>query len=110
MHLGPPSKPTQLPSREGIGDSENWGQDYLEDYESYHTEAFEEPYPAYGHPHTRPPAPETLPHADSAMRLLFEKVQRLESEKQRNHQPLWAKSKPGPFTERILNYHKEKEI
>ncbi|CAL9019077.1 unnamed protein product [Prunus brigantina] len=114
-HLGPPEKPTQLPPGEGLGDSENWGQDYLEDYESYHTEAFEELYPAHGHPHTRPPAHgtlphETLPHADPAMRLLFEKVRRLESEQQRAHQPLWAKPRPGPFTERILNYHQEKEI
>ncbi|CAL9006412.1 unnamed protein product [Prunus brigantina] len=44
------------------------------------------------------------------MRLLFEKVRRLESEQQRAHQPLWAKPRPGPFTERILNYHQEKEI
>ncbi|CAL8132253.1 unnamed protein product [Prunus armeniaca] len=44
------------------------------------------------------------------MRLLFEKVRRLESEHQRNHQPLWAKPRPGPFTERILNYHQEKDI
>ncbi|CAL2248236.1 unnamed protein product [Prunus armeniaca] len=109
-HLGPPPKPTQLPLGEGIGDSENWGQGYSEDYESYHTEAFEEFYPAHGHPHTRPPAPETLPHTDPAMRLLFEKVRRLESEHQRNHQPLWAKPRPGPFTERILNYHQEKDI
>ncbi|CAL2260017.1 unnamed protein product [Prunus armeniaca] len=109
-HLGPPPKPTQLPLGEGIGDSENWGQGYSEDYESYHTEAFEEFYPAHGHPHTRPPAPETLPHTDPAMRLLFEKVRRLESEHQCNHQPLWAKPRPGPFTERILNYHQEKDI
>ncbi|CAL9018621.1 unnamed protein product, partial [Prunus brigantina] len=78
-HLGPPEKPTQLPPGEGLGDSENWGQDYLEDYESYHTEAFEEFYPAHGHPHTGPPAPETLPHVDPAMRLLFEKTDRLYS-------------------------------
>ncbi|CAL8157151.1 unnamed protein product [Prunus armeniaca] len=109
-HMGPPPRPTQLPLGEGIGDSENWGQDYLEDYESYHTEASEEFYPAHGHPHNRPPAPETLPHTDPAMRLLFEKVRRLESEQQRNHQPLWAKPRPGPFTERILNYHQEKDI
>ncbi|CAL9025063.1 unnamed protein product [Prunus brigantina] len=44
------------------------------------------------------------------MRLLFEKVRRLESEQQRAHQPLWAKPRPGPFTEHILNYHQEKEI
>ncbi|CAL2255482.1 unnamed protein product [Prunus armeniaca] len=73
-HLGPPPKPTQLPPGEGIGDSENWGQDYLEDYESYHTEAFEEFYLAHDHLHT-----ETLPHTDREMRLLFEKVRRLES-------------------------------
>ncbi|CAL8995975.1 unnamed protein product, partial [Prunus brigantina] len=109
-HLGPPEKPTQLPPREGLGDSENWGRDYLEDYESYHAEAFEELYPAHGHPHTRPPAHGTLPHADPAMRLLFEKVRRTESEQRRAHQPLWAKPRPGPFTERILNYHQEKEI
>ncbi|CAL9018826.1 unnamed protein product, partial [Prunus brigantina] len=108
--LGPPQKPTQLPPGEGIGDSDNWGQDYSEDHEPYHTETFEEFYPAHGRPHTGPPAPETLPHADLAMRLLFEKVRRLESEQQRTHQPLWAKPRPGPFTERILNYHQEKEI
>ncbi|CAL9011954.1 unnamed protein product [Prunus brigantina] len=109
-HLGPPQKPTQLPPGEGIGDSDNWGQDYSEDHESYHTETFEEFYPSHGHPQTEPPAPETLPHAEPAMRLLFEKVRRLESEQQHTHQPLWAKPRPGPFTERILNYHQEKEI
>ncbi|CAL8993892.1 unnamed protein product [Prunus brigantina] len=61
-HLGPPPKPTHIPARE-----------------------------APAHPYTRPSAPETLPHADPAMRLLFEKVRRLESEQQCNHQPLWAK-------------------
>ncbi|CAL9001539.1 unnamed protein product, partial [Prunus brigantina] len=109
-HLGPPQKPTQLPPGEGIGDSHNWEQDYSEDQESYHTETFEDLYPAHGHPHTESPALETLPHADPAMRLLFEKVRRLESEQQRTRQPLWAKPRPGPFTERILNYHQEKEI
>ncbi|CAL2271271.1 unnamed protein product [Prunus armeniaca] len=111
-HLGPPPRPTHVPAGEGMGDSDNWGHDYSEEHESYHTEEFggPDPYLAPGHPHTRPPAPETLPHADPTMRLLFEKVRRLENEQQRNHQPLWAKPRPGPFTERILNYHQEKEI
>ncbi|CAL2257720.1 unnamed protein product [Prunus armeniaca] len=95
-----------------MGDSDDWGHDYSEEHESYHTEEFggPDPYLAPGHTHTRPPAPETFPHADPAMRLLFEKVRRLENEQQCNHQPLWAKPRPGPFTERILNYHQEKEI
>ncbi|CAL2277535.1 unnamed protein product [Prunus armeniaca] len=41
------------------------------------------------------------------MRLFCKKVRSLESEQQRNHQPLWAKPRPGTFTERILNYHQE---
>ncbi|CAL9011061.1 unnamed protein product, partial [Prunus brigantina] len=45
IHLGPPQKPTQLPPGEGIGDSDNWGRDYSEDLDSYHTETFEEFYP-----------------------------------------------------------------
>ncbi|BFG15857.1 hypothetical protein CerSpe_021310 [Prunus speciosa] len=53
---------------------------------------------------------DALPHADPAMRLLFEKVRRLESEQHRSHQPLWVKPRPGPFTERILNNHQEKDI
>ncbi|XP_016648929.1 PREDICTED: uncharacterized protein LOC107880906 [Prunus mume] len=44
------------------------------------------------------------------MRLLFEKVRRLESEQHRSHQSLWAKPRPGPFTEHILNYHQQKNI
>ncbi|CAL8992813.1 unnamed protein product, partial [Prunus brigantina] len=101
-HLGPPPKPTHVPAREGMGDSDNWGQDYSKDHESYHTEALgePEPYPTPGHPHLKPLAPKTIPQADPAMRLLFEKVRRLESEQQRNHQPLWAKPRPGPFTAR----------
>ncbi|KAI5351697.1 hypothetical protein L3X38_004588 [Prunus dulcis] len=62
------------------------------------------------YPTPGPLALETLPHADPAMRLLFEKVRRLESEQHRSHQPLWAKPRPGPFTERILHYHQEKDI
>ncbi|CAL9012302.1 unnamed protein product, partial [Prunus brigantina] len=109
-HLGPPPRPTQLPPGEGIGDSDGWGRDYSEDQEPYHTETLEDLYPAHGHPHTESPAFETIPHADPAMRLLFQKVRRLESEQQRTHQPLWAKPRPGPFTERILNYHQERDI
>ncbi|CAL8102372.1 unnamed protein product [Prunus armeniaca] len=90
VHLGPPPKPTHLLVGEGVGDSKNRRQYYSEDYESYHTEAFEEhePYPTPGHPHLRPLAPEPFPHADLAMRLLFEKVQRLENKQHRSHQPL----------------------
>ncbi|CAL2266409.1 unnamed protein product [Prunus armeniaca] len=44
------------------------------------------------------------------MRLFFEKVWRMESEQHRSYQPLWVKPRPGPFTERILNYHQEKDI
>ncbi|XP_020411317.1 uncharacterized protein LOC109946824 [Prunus persica] len=44
------------------------------------------------------------------MRLLFEKVRHLESEQHRSHQPFWSKPRPGPFTERILHYHQEKDI
>ncbi|CAL2239911.1 unnamed protein product [Prunus armeniaca] len=86
-HLGPPPKPNHLPVGEGAGDSENWGQYYSEDYESYHIEALEEhePYSAPGHSHLRPSAPERLPHADPAMRLLFEKVRRLENEQHCSH-------------------------
>ncbi|CAL8087963.1 unnamed protein product [Prunus armeniaca] len=111
-HLGPLPKPTHLPAGKGVGDSDNWESYHPEDLESYHTEAFEEwePYLTPAHPHTRPSALETLPHADPAMRLLFEKVRRLESKQQRSHQPLWAKPRPGPFTNRILNYHQEKDI
>ncbi|CAL2239271.1 unnamed protein product [Prunus armeniaca] len=89
-HLGPRPKPTHLSAGEGAYDSKNWG--------------------APAHPHLRLSTPEPLPHAYPAMRLLFEKVRRVESEQQRNHQPLWAKPRPRPFTERILNYHQDKDI
>ncbi|CAL2238687.1 unnamed protein product [Prunus armeniaca] len=111
-HLGPPPKPTHLPAGEGAGDSDNWEPYHPKNWESYHTKEFEEwePYLAPAHPHPRPSAPETLPHAHPAMRLHFEKVWRLESEQQRCHQPLLAKPQLGPFTEHILNYHQEKDI
>ncbi|CAL9005335.1 unnamed protein product, partial [Prunus brigantina] len=70
-HLGPPQRPTQLPPGEGIVDSDNWEQDYSEDQESYHTETFEDLYPESS-------ALETLPHADPAMRLLFEKEKEIQ--------------------------------
>ncbi|CAL2257534.1 unnamed protein product [Prunus armeniaca] len=89
-YLGLPPKPTHLPTGEGAGDSDNWEHYHPDDWESYHTKAFKEwePSPAPAHPHPRPSAPETLSHADSPMRLLFEKVQCLENEHQRSHQPL----------------------
>ncbi|CAL2255722.1 unnamed protein product [Prunus armeniaca] len=111
-HLGPPPTPTHLLLGEGAGGLDNWEHYHPDDWESYHTEAFEEwePYSNPAHLQPRPSAPDTLPHADSAMRLLFEKVRRLESEHHCSHQPLWAKPQPRAFTERILNYHQEKDI
>ncbi|KAH0981222.1 hypothetical protein GBA52_008399 [Prunus armeniaca] len=82
--LGPPPKPTHLLAGEGAGDSDNWENYHSEDWENYHTEVFEEwePYSAPAHPHPRPSALDTLPHADPTMRLFFE---RLESEEHRSH-------------------------
>ncbi|CAL2278418.1 unnamed protein product [Prunus armeniaca] len=72
-HLGPPLKPTHLPVGEGAGDLYNWESYHLDDWESYHTEVFEEwePYQAPANPHPRPLVPDTLPHTDPAMRLIF---------------------------------------
>ncbi|XP_034197747.1 uncharacterized protein LOC117613223 [Prunus dulcis] len=111
-HLGPSSGPVHVPDEKGVGDSDSWEFYNSEAWPTYHTEALEdwEHSPAPVCPVPRPLAPLTLPHANPAMRLLFEKVRRLESEQHRSHQPLWAKPRPGPFTERILHYHQEKDI
>ncbi|CAL2259689.1 unnamed protein product [Prunus armeniaca] len=92
-HLGPPPKPTHLPAGEGAGDSDNWEHYHPDGWESYHNEAFKEweTYSTLAYPQPRPLAPDTLPHADPAMRLFFEKVRRLKGEQHRSHQPLWAK-------------------
>ncbi|XP_020417977.1 uncharacterized protein LOC109948691 [Prunus persica] len=111
-HMGPSPGPVRIPDEEGVGDSDSWEFYNSEAWPTYHTEAREdwEHSPAPVCPVPRPLAPETLPHADPAMRLLFEKVRRLKSEQHRSHQPLWVKPRPGPFTEHILHYHQEKDI
>ncbi|KAI5356464.1 hypothetical protein L3X38_009360 [Prunus dulcis] len=55
-------------------------------------------------------APDVLPHTDLAMRLIFEKVFRLEDEQHYSHQPFWTKACLSPFTKRILNYRQEKDV
>ncbi|KAI5311240.1 hypothetical protein L3X38_000104 [Prunus dulcis] len=92
-HLGPSPGPIRVPDGEGVGDSDSWEFYNSETWTTYHTETLEdlEYSPAPVCPAPRPLALETLPHADPAMRLLFEKVRRLESEQHRSHQPLWAK-------------------
>ncbi|CAL9000627.1 unnamed protein product [Prunus brigantina] len=61
-------------------------------------------------PKARPPSPRTtsedysseaIPSRDPAIRLLFQRIQRMEDDRTRSQVPNWGKLQPGPFTERI---------
>ncbi|KAI5311162.1 hypothetical protein L3X38_045495 [Prunus dulcis] len=81
-HLGPSPAPVRVPIGEGVGDSGSWEFYNSETWPTHHAETLEdwEHSPAPVYPTPGPLALETLPHADPAMRLLFEKVRRLESD------------------------------
>ncbi|CAL8077355.1 unnamed protein product [Prunus armeniaca] len=58
----------------------------------------------------RPPSPrrtfedyssEEVPSRDPAIRLLFQRIQKMEDDRTRSQKPDWGKLRPGPFTERI---------
>ncbi|CAL8994500.1 unnamed protein product [Prunus brigantina] len=67
----------------------------------------------------RPPSPRRpsedyssveVPSRDPAIRLLFQKIQKMEDDRTRSQEPVWGKLRPGPFTERIKRSQQERDI
>ncbi|CAL9004992.1 unnamed protein product, partial [Prunus brigantina] len=67
----------------------------------------------------RPPSPcgpsedygsTEVPSRDPAIRLLFQKIQKMEDDRTRSQEPVWGKLRPGPFTERIKRSQQERDI
>ncbi|CAL9011256.1 unnamed protein product [Prunus brigantina] len=67
----------------------------------------------------RPPSPcgpsedygsTEVPSRDPAIRLLFQKIQKMEDDRNRSQEPVWGKLRPGPFTERIRRSQQERDI
>ncbi|CAL9000859.1 unnamed protein product [Prunus brigantina] len=53
---------------------------------------------------------EAVPSRDPAIRLLFQRIQRMEDDRTRSQVPDWGKLRPGPFTERIKNSRQNREV
>ncbi|CAL9019521.1 unnamed protein product, partial [Prunus brigantina] len=53
---------------------------------------------------------EAVPSQDPAIRLLFQRIQRMEDDRTRSQVPNWGKLRPGPFTERIKNSRQDREV
>ncbi|CAL2266714.1 unnamed protein product [Prunus armeniaca] len=51
-----------------------------------------------------------LPPTDPTVRLLLQKVNRIEEELNQIRTPTWGKVQPRPFTSRIRIYRHEKEV
>ncbi|CAL8174470.1 unnamed protein product [Prunus armeniaca] len=67
----------------------------------------------------RPPSPrrtsedfrsEEVPSRDPAIRLLFQRIQKMEDDRTRSQVPDWGKLRPGPFTERIKKSRQDREV
>ncbi|XP_020419522.1 uncharacterized protein LOC109949179 [Prunus persica] len=52
---------------------------------------------------------EEIPSRDPVVRLLFQKVQKMENDKARSQEPEWGKLRPGPFTRRIRDSRQDRE-
>ncbi|CAL8077343.1 unnamed protein product [Prunus armeniaca] len=67
----------------------------------------------------RPPSPrrtsedyssEEVPSRDPVIRLLFQRIQKMEDDRTRSQKPDWGKLRPGPFTERIKKSRQDMEV
>ncbi|CAL8083090.1 unnamed protein product [Prunus armeniaca] len=67
----------------------------------------------------RPPSPrrtsedfssEEVPSRDPAIRLLFQRIQKMKDDRTQSQVPDWGKLRPGPFTERIKKSRHDKEV
>ncbi|XP_020410468.1 uncharacterized protein LOC109946586 [Prunus persica] len=53
---------------------------------------------------------EEIPSRDPIVRLLFQKVQKMENDNARSQEPEWGKLRPGPFTRRIRDSRQDREV
>ncbi|XP_020421423.1 uncharacterized protein LOC109949724 [Prunus persica] len=53
---------------------------------------------------------EEIPSRDPVVRLLFQKVQKMENDKARSQESEWGKLRPGPFTRRIRDSRQDREV
>ncbi|CAL8169324.1 unnamed protein product [Prunus armeniaca] len=53
---------------------------------------------------------EGVPSRDPAIRLLFQKIQKMEEDRTRSQVPDWGRLRPGPFTERIKKSRPDREV
>ncbi|CAL9020649.1 unnamed protein product [Prunus brigantina] len=51
-----------------------------------------------------------VPSRDPVIRLLFQRIQRMEDDRTRSQVPDWGKLRPGPFTERIKISRQDREV
>ncbi|CAL2247076.1 unnamed protein product [Prunus armeniaca] len=67
----------------------------------------------------RPPSPrrasedfssEDVPSRDPVIRLLFQRIQKMEEDRTRSQVPDWGKLRSGPFTERIKKSRPDREV
>ncbi|CAL8991628.1 unnamed protein product [Prunus brigantina] len=63
-----------------------------------------------GGPRAMEPFGTDLPPTDPTIRLLLQKVNRIEEERNQTRTPAWGKVQLGPFTSRIRFYRPEKEV
>ncbi|XP_020424641.1 uncharacterized protein LOC109950424 [Prunus persica] len=52
---------------------------------------------------------EEIPSRDPAVRLLFQRIQKIENDNARSQGPEWGKLRPGPFTKRIRDSRQDRE-
>ncbi|CAL2277093.1 unnamed protein product [Prunus armeniaca] len=53
---------------------------------------------------------EEIPSQDPAIRLLFQRIQKMEDDRTRSQEPDWGKLRSGPFTERIKKSRPDREV
>ncbi|CAL2256557.1 unnamed protein product [Prunus armeniaca] len=53
---------------------------------------------------------EEIPSRDPVIRLLFQKVQKMENDRTHSQEPDWGKLRPGPFTELIRHSRQDRDV
>ncbi|XP_021818802.1 uncharacterized protein LOC110760788 [Prunus avium] len=53
---------------------------------------------------------EEIPDRDPVIRLLLQRVQKMEDDRTRSQEPDWGRLRPGPFTERIRRSRQDRDV
>ncbi|XP_021823259.1 uncharacterized protein LOC110764568 [Prunus avium] len=79
-------------------------------YRSATPTKFSEVNPARSQQRSAHQIAEEIPDRDPVIRLLLQRVQKMEDDRTRSQEPDWGRLRPGPFTERIRHSRQDRDV